>query len=82
MEKVIRMADKPRQKPNRVTRKDADDVFYATATEPLRKHKAKTPLTQHPMETHRIAQRAAELVEKGKRRVDKHGDQYRDPKGK
>lgn len=71
-----------KQKPNRVTRKDADDVFYATATEPLRKHKAKTPAYQHPMETARIAKTAGELVQKGKARVDKHGDQYREPNGK
>ncbi len=51
------MAD--RMKPNRVRREDADEVFIATATEPLRRKGARTPLhmTQNERDTkNRIAQ--------------------------
>lgn len=67
---------KDKQKPNKVKRPEADEVFRATATEPLRKFKRKTPAQKHPAELERIRREAEALVEKGKKRVKKNGDQY------
>ncbi len=53
------MAD--RMKPNRVRREDADEVFIATATEPLRKHKNPVQLSQP--ERDRNNTKAQEIVD-------------------
>ncbi len=55
----------------RVRRGEADEVYVATATEPLRKAKAKSPLFQSEAEAERIRKEAESLVEKGKKRVKK-----------
>lgn len=65
-----------KQKPNKVKRSQADDVFKATATEPLRKYQKKTPVHLHPLEAERIRKDAEALVIKGRNRVEKKGDQY------
>lgn len=58
----------------RVDRKDSDDVYVATATESLRKKKAKTPEHLHPAQKERINKEAQGLVQKGKNRANKDGD--------
>ncbi len=55
----------------RVRRSEADEVYVATATEPLRKSKSKSPLFQSEAEAERIRKEAESLVEKGKKRVKK-----------
>jgi hypothetical protein len=52
----------------RVSRKDADEVFMATATEPGRNHQSSKNL--HPARAEKIRQKAEEIVERGK---NKHG---------
>lgn len=54
-----------------VPRRDADAVFIATATEPSRKHKAKSSDLVHPAQKERIRKKADDLVEKGRKRVEK-----------
>lgn len=56
------MSDK--MKPNKVTREEADEVFLATATEPLRKKAAKTPLHLSQPERDRNNRNAEEIVER------------------
>lgn len=59
------MAD--RMKPNKVTRKEADEVFTATATEPLRKKKD-TYLGRTQAERDRDLAKGEAIVAKAKKK--------------
>lgn len=48
----------------KVTRSEADEVYISTATEPLRKTKAKTPLHLSQPERDRNNRKAEEIVER------------------
>lgn len=54
---------------NNVRRRDADAVFIATSTEPLRKHKSSD--LAHPVLKEKRRKQAEAIVEKGKARVDR-----------
>lgn len=62
------MSTNPRIKPLKVSRKDADDVYYATATEPLRRIHAKNPLHLSQPERDAKNKKAEEVVEKANRK--------------
>jgi hypothetical protein len=64
------MDEKNRKVPKtKVSRKDADEVFIATATEPLRKHKNPVQLTQ--AERDRNNAKAEEIVLKANEKKKK-----------
>lgn len=54
---------------NHVRRRDADAVFIATSTEPLRKNRSSD--LQHPLIKEKKRKQAEDIVVKGKARVDR-----------